>query len=176
MGDATQRGESALIEQLIVLAGQLQSRMSEACEAMGVNAPRFAVLRAIANENDQGCSQTDLASHLGLSESNVCALVERLRSSGLLFRFRSKADRRRSVLVMTEQGRMLAEAITRAQESEAGVLMSALTEQEQHDLQQLVERLRAHLNMRTSPSSETFGSLPQAGEFPPSTPTARRAS
>ena len=176
MGCESQRGESALIEQLIALASQLQARISETCESLGVNAPRFAVLRAIAKESDHGCSQTELASHLGLSESNVCALVERLRSSGMLFRFRSKSDRRRSVLVLTEQGRALAEAVTRAQEAEACAVMSALDVEQQHHLQELVQRLCEHLASSTSVPSEAGRSLQESLEIQSSTRTARRAS
>ncbi len=173
MGCEAGHGESALIDQLVELTSRLQARMAELCEARGVNSARFAVLRAIADVNDVGCSQSELASQLRLSESNVCSLVERLRSSGLLFRFRSKTDRRRSVLMLTEHGRQLAEAITLAQNAQAVDLLSVLNVGQQIQLQQLLRRLDEYLDSRAARSSEGVMSVGPAAMIQEST---RRAS
>jgi DNA-binding MarR family transcriptional regulator len=95
---------------------------------------------------DEGCSQTELAALLRLSESNVCSLIERMRSSGLLFRFRSKADRRKSVLILSGRGKQLAHAVSRAQNIEAALLVSALRADQQAALRDLLQQLREHLD------------------------------
>ena len=56
-----------------------------------------------------GCSQADLANELQQSESSISTLVDRMRTSRLLYRLRSKVDKRRRVLMLTDQGRSLLE-------------------------------------------------------------------
>jgi DNA-binding MarR family transcriptional regulator len=70
----------------------------------GLNLTRAEVLACLAAFGEAGCSQTDLAAALQLSESNVCTLIERMRTDGWLFRLRSDVDRRRSVVVLSPQG------------------------------------------------------------------------
>ncbi len=171
-----QRGAAALIVQLVDLANCLQARLAEPCEAQGVHASRFAVLRAVANVNRDGCSQTELANQLGLSESNVCSLVERLRASGLLFRFRSKTDRRRSVLMLTERGRQLTEAISLAQAAKAVAVISVLDSGQQVQLHQLVQRLREHLDSSDMRPIEGVTSYPHSTMDQSSQQGTRRAS
>lgn len=176
MGREGRRGEPALIEQLLELTGRLHSRLAEPCESQGVSASRFAVLRAIADVNDQGCSQTQLADQLGLSESNVCSLVERMRVNGLLFRFRSKTDRRRSVLMLTDEGRQLADAIALTWDATAVDLLSVLDAEQQTQLARLVQRLSDHLDALDQQVDEGVATMHPAAVDHPSTQTARRAS
>lgn len=49
---------------------------------------------------------------LGLPESSLCTLVDRMQAEGLLYRFRSKTDRRKSLLMLTHPGRERLQAVT----------------------------------------------------------------
>ncbi len=161
-------GEATLLERLVELAKRIRERLAERCEAEGVSDSRFAVLRAVAGVNAEGCSQTELAAQLGLSESNVCSLVERMRSGGLLYRFRCKKDRRKSVLLLTERGRELVDAVSRAQEIETESLLSVLDGAQQRELWHLLERLHRHLDAASQlavPSAEIAGRN-RGGESP----------
>ncbi|MCA9073468.1 MAG: MarR family transcriptional regulator [Planctomycetaceae bacterium] len=157
MGREGRAREAALVDQLLELTARLQSKLSEPCEAQGVSSSRYAALRTIADVGDRGCSQKQLADQLGLSESNVCSLVERMRVNGLLFRFRSKTDRRRSVLMLTEEGRQLAEAITLTREAAAVNLLAGFGADQQAQLQRLVWRLSDHLDAIDRATSEHNG-------------------
>lgn len=148
---AHQRGERGLLDRLIELADRIRARLAGCCESEGVSASRFAVLQAIADGSEQGCSQTDLARELALSESNICALVERMREAGLLFRFRSKTDRRKSVLMLSERGRQLAQAIRRLQQIESETLLAVLDEQRRAELASLLEQLYDQLEATLPP-------------------------
>jgi DNA-binding MarR family transcriptional regulator len=139
-------GGSRLVEQLVELAKRIRQRLDERCEAEGISASRIAVLQAMIRVGDEGCSQTELAALLRLSESNICSLIERMRSSGLLFRFRSKTDRRKSVLILSGRGNQLAHAVSRAQNLEAALLVSALRADQQAALRDLLQLLRDHLD------------------------------
>jgi DNA-binding MarR family transcriptional regulator len=75
--------------------------------AFRLNKARFAALQFIGRASAQGCSQTDLATGLGQSESSVSGLVSRMRADGLLYRLRSKHDQRKRLLMLSEHGRQL---------------------------------------------------------------------
>jgi|GEM_PF-2749618 DNA-binding MarR family transcriptional regulator len=75
--------------------------------AFRLNKARFAALQFIGRSSAQGCSQTELATGLGQSESSVSGLVSRMRADGLLYRLRSKHDQRKRLLMLSERGRQL---------------------------------------------------------------------
>ena len=94
----------ALARRWLRSAELLQQRLGAAQRHRGLNESRSRTLRELAARGE-GLSQTELANCLSVSESNLSALIERMRKDGLLHRLRSKADRRRSVLLLTEEGR-----------------------------------------------------------------------
>jgi len=75
--------------------------------AFRLNKTRFAALQFIGQSSAQGCSQTELATSLGQSESSVSGLVSRMRADGLLYRLRTKHDQRKRLLMLSERGRQL---------------------------------------------------------------------
>ncbi|MGH9174497.1 MAG: MarR family winged helix-turn-helix transcriptional regulator [Vicinamibacterales bacterium] len=81
--------------------GHLNTRLG----AFGLNDVRFAVLRRVATAAPDECSQVELAGELQQSESSVSTLVDRMRADGLLYRVRSRSDRRKWVLMLTDLGR-----------------------------------------------------------------------
>jgi DNA-binding MarR family transcriptional regulator len=134
---------TALIDLVIELAGRFHRRLSAGCAEHGLTESRFAVLRAITSQDTEGCSQNELAERLGLSESCVCALVEQMRAAGLLLRLRSRVDRRRSVLLPTEQGTALSAALMLARDEESGRLLAALSPAQRTQLETLLRILQA---------------------------------
>ena len=65
------------------------------------------VLRRVDEALPTGLSQAELAAHLDQSESSISTLVDRMRRDGLLYRLRSKTDRRMRSLMLTDTGRTL---------------------------------------------------------------------
>jgi DNA-binding MarR family transcriptional regulator len=103
--DATdEAAASHLARQILSSARELERRFDSWLSKHKLNLTRADVLACLAAHGESGCSQTDLASSLQLSESNVCTLIERMRTDGWLFRLRSDVDRRRSVIVVSPQG------------------------------------------------------------------------
>ena len=139
-------GSAALIAEILELADRLQASLDAPCEEHGVSSSRFGVLEMVDSSGEDGCSQTELAARLGLSESNVSALVEGLRKSGLLFRFRSKVDRRRSVLLLTDDGRSLVQALTKARDVAAGSIVNGLSASQIAELRALLNTLGSRLD------------------------------
>ncbi|WP_437224253.1 MarR family winged helix-turn-helix transcriptional regulator [Planctomicrobium sp. SH661] len=95
---------SGWITQVNQLSRQLRRQLAERYGQIDLTESRAAVLLALTGAS-QRFTQTDLANELGLSESSLCGLIERMRSEGLLERERSPLDRRKSVLTLTVAGR-----------------------------------------------------------------------
>jgi len=89
------------------VARLLEYRAAGSIAELGINHVRHAVLRAVGDTEPDGCTQVALAKRLRQSESNICTLVERMRSDGLIYRRRSKTDRRKRILGLTDAGRRL---------------------------------------------------------------------
>lgn len=153
---------AAVIAEILELADRLRASLDAPCEMHGVSASRYGVLTAVDQSDEEGCSQTELAARLGLSESNVSALVEGLRKAGLLFRFRSKTDRRRSVLLLSDDGKSLVAALTTAREVAAGSLVGGLTPQQVAELRALLSMLGARLERGAEAREETCGRVRQS--------------
>ena len=93
-----------VIDQSLRLAGHLHRELAVALDRVGLNESRLTVLRVVGSRGRDGCSQVELAAALQQAESSVCTLVERMRSDRLILRMRSKIDRRKSFLVLTDDG------------------------------------------------------------------------
>lgn len=127
------------------ISEHLRSRLEDAYAPFQINEPRAAVLETIAAASPEGCSQTELAEALGASESNVSTLVERMRRDGLLFRMRSRLDRRCSVLLLSDEGRDKLVQIEAARQQRMAEAMVGLTLEEQSQLRLLLDRWRNSL-------------------------------
>ena len=98
---------SEIVQHVLRAAERLHGLLAAHFSQFGLNEIRYEVLRAVDARSQEGCSQTELADHLDQSESSVSTLVDRMRKDGLLYRLRSKTDRRMKSLMLTEKGRQL---------------------------------------------------------------------
>ena len=94
-----------VIDQTLRLATGLRSRLADALGRAGLNESRLTVLRIVAARGPHGCSQIELARGLSQVESSISTLVDRMKADRLLLRMRSKEDRRKSFLLLTDEGR-----------------------------------------------------------------------
>jgi DNA-binding MarR family transcriptional regulator len=85
-----------------LLRNVLASRIVAAFEPFGLRTGTFSTMALIAA--NPGCSQSEIARHIGTDKSIVVAIVDDLERKGLAERRRSTADRRRNALTLTEQG------------------------------------------------------------------------
>lgn len=105
-----------------------------------LNPVRHGVLEVLAG-CEEGCSQAELAERLQQSESGVSTLVDRMRASGLLYRLRSKSDRRKRLLMIAPRGR---ELLALCRERHAGrmeAFFRRFDTRELNELATLLERL-----------------------------------
>lgn len=159
---------AVLIADILSLADRLRQHLEAPCLEQGVSASRFALLDVVDQSGSGGMAQTELAARLGLSESNVSVLVEALRKNGLLHRMRSKVDRRRSVLLLSESGQQLVMLLSSARTKVSEALLEGIRPEQISNLRSLLAELDQRLH---EPKSRMTYCRPQSPET-----SLRRAS
>ena len=110
--------------------GVLDSRFSP----MKMTDARYMALRVVQDSAPEGCTQAKLAAALGQCESSVSTLVERMRTGKLVYRLHPKSDRRKRVLLLTDQGREALEHAEAARAEAARELCVNLSADDRHGL------------------------------------------
>lgn len=112
---------------LIKLGEVVFSRAEQALAALRVKPRHFNVLTTVAA--DPTLSQRELSAVLGIDPNVMVGVIDDLERAGLATRQRSSTDRRRHVVVVTQDGhRLIAEgnaAVARAQREFFGRLSAA---------------------------------------------------
>src|SRR5690606_6722352 len=96
----------------------------------------------------KGCTQTELADHLQQSESSISTLVDRMRSANLLLRLRSKADRRKCLLILTDLARETLDRLERCHHERMAELLSCFSSSQLSELSTLLKILDSELTRR----------------------------
>lgn len=89
----------------------------------------------------QGISQQTLSEGLLVTKGNICGLIDRLESRGLVERRCHPVDRRQNLLYLTEKGQALAEEVVPAVQELIGQKMEALSADEKQTLNILLRDL-----------------------------------
>jgi DNA-binding MarR family transcriptional regulator len=126
------------------IRGVLASHFAE----FGLSDARFTVLQIVRDSLPRGCTQTELAERLQQSESSVSTLVDRMRAADLLYRLRSKSDRRKCLLVLTDHARDVLEKLERCHHERMAGLLSCYRGDQLHDLAVLLKILDSELTKR----------------------------
>ncbi|MEX1097526.1 MAG: MarR family transcriptional regulator [Planctomycetales bacterium] len=130
----------AVVRDLQRAAALLRSLSAARLAEFDLNPVRRGVLE-ILDECAEGCSQTELAERLRQSESGVSTLVDRMRRSELVYRLRSKADRRKRLLMLAPRGRELLGLVRQRRADPADTLLRCFDAREIRELAGLLERL-----------------------------------
>jgi DNA-binding MarR family transcriptional regulator len=108
----------------------------------GISNPTFTTLVALVRINQPGgISQRRLADEMGLTPGTVSARVDRLVADGLVIRSPDPADKRGSLVTLTDRGRDLFEAVVPAHLANQVRLLGSLTADEQATLAGLMRKL-----------------------------------
>lgn len=141
-----------LVEMVLRLGQRLRGHLDGRFGTFGLSDARFAALSVIREAAPAGCTQAHLATKLGQCESSISTLVERMRASRLLYRLRAKADRRKRVLMLTDDGRQLFEQGLACRDREAGTLFARMSQDEQRQLANLLGRLFSNIDRIGEPA------------------------
>jgi MarR family transcriptional regulator for hemolysin len=141
-----EQSSGELVEMMLRLGQRLRGHLDTRFGTFGLSDARFAALSVIREAAPAGCTQAHLAAKLGQCESSISTLVERMRSSRLLYRLRAKSDRRKRVLMLTDDGRQLFDQGLAARDREADALFNRISTEERQQLATLLGRLFASLD------------------------------
>ncbi|QDT63511.1 MarR family winged helix-turn-helix transcriptional regulator [Calycomorphotria hydatis] len=138
---ASEEEPGALVENMLRVGHRLRGLLDSKFSQLGLSDARFVALKVIREAAPHGCTQAHLATRLGQCESSISTLVERMRASQLLYRLRSKADRRKRVLMLTEEGRRLLDLAAVQYEHQAEKLCAGLSFEERQALAGMLNEL-----------------------------------
>jgi DNA-binding MarR family transcriptional regulator len=114
---------------------------AENVRAWGISVAQFDVLAHVGAR--EGMTQQELADSLLVTKGNVCQLVGKLEDRGLISRCQQGRANR---LFLTFEGRRLFEEVVPAQEAMISERFSALSDEEQAQLHELLRRLDSTLD------------------------------
>lgn len=131
---------------IISRLARLRANIAEEQEAVfaehGISNPTFSMLVTLVRINQPGgISQRRLASEMGLTPGTVSARVDRLIADDLVVRSPDPADKRGSLVALTECGRDLFEAVVPAHLANQVRLLGSLSAEEQATLAGLLRKL-----------------------------------
>jgi DNA-binding MarR family transcriptional regulator len=158
--------------------GALLVRTAECLKALvqaptvqaGLNESRYNVLDTLRRKDSGACTQTELATNLLQSESNLSTLLDRMKRDGLITRVRSESDRRMTLIGLSSAG---GEALIRADQARARAAAPVLQilddrcEAALHTaLELLLHRLEHALGVAGRSASRVDGRQPRSAGWP----------
>lgn len=118
---------------------QLSRDFAAATSAKGLRSGLFSSLGII--EANPGISQSELSREVGLDKSVTVTIVDELEKFGWAVRERSKEDRRRHALVITEEGKAHLDELFDIVERTEDAVLHQLSPAELHLLSELLDRM-----------------------------------
>jgi DNA-binding MarR family transcriptional regulator len=131
----------AITARLARLQARLGPRLEEVFVRFGLRGTDFAVLATLVRLEGNTLSQRRLGAELGLSPGTISLRIDRLAERGLVEREPDPADGRGAVISITEHGRELFEACAPEHLTNAGELLSGLSDDERDQLGRLLGKL-----------------------------------
>lgn len=103
---------------------------------------RERVLSALLGQ-DEGVRQKTLAELLGVAPSSISEFIDRLEAGGYIERTVDPADKRATLIGLTEKGRARAYELEDEKKAHFAAVFRRLTEEEKEELLRLLEKLAA---------------------------------
>lgn len=105
--------------------------------------------------HDGRLPQRELLERSHISSAALSEVLSKLEAKGLITRTRSEADRRQLDIVLTDEGAQTARQMLARKEAFEKDSLSVLTEDEKHELRELLKRVRDHWERQGYVGGET---------------------
>lgn len=126
----------------MVMAGKrLYALLEEQIGELGVTHGQYRALKCIKEYGMTGTQMHGIAGYLGVTPRNVTGLVDGLEAAGLVERVSDPADRRATIVRITEKGQGVAQRGRRVHETVVSRVMGILTAEEKLQLRHLSTKL-----------------------------------
>jgi len=146
--EPVQAKPAGIVSDILRSAHRIRGVLASHFAEFGLSDARFAVLQIVRDALPRGCTQTELAERLQQSESSVSTLVDRMRAAELLYRLRSKSDRRKCLLVLTDRARETLDKLEVCHNERMAELLSCYKSEQLRDLAVLLKILDNELSRR----------------------------
>ena len=144
-----------LMEQFRAIAHASHNRTNARMSAAGLSLPRFRVLEALASGGR--LRMNELSAALGVVPRTVTTIIDALENDRMVARLADPADRRATLLEITQDGLSQLRRLRALRDAAAAELFEVLTPAEKQQLARLLRRLQAAADDR---GIDAFG--PQA--------------
>jgi DNA-binding MarR family transcriptional regulator len=121
---------------MVRVFSKIERCSSEQLRCKGISMAQFDVLAHVGSS--EGMTQQQLADSLLVTKGNVCQLLDRMESGGLIER---RQEGRANRLYLTDEGRRIFEDLVPLHEDHIARHFSALAASEQSDLLDLLRKL-----------------------------------
>lgn len=109
-------------------------------KGLGMSQASWVAVAAIAR-NETPLSQSELAQELGVENATLVPLINRLVAQNLVQRVLTEQDKRKRLLVATEQGMALYHQVKTVADGLREEILSVITPEEQAQTRQVLEKL-----------------------------------
>jgi DNA-binding MarR family transcriptional regulator len=130
-----------LMEQFRAIAHASHNRTNARMSAAGLSLARFRVLQALASGGR--LRMNELSATLGVVPRTVTTIIDALEKDRMVARLPDPADRRATLLEITQDGLSQLRRLRALHDSAAAELFEVLTPAEQQQLASLLRRLQA---------------------------------
>lgn len=131
-------GDTSLMH-LVRRAGQHSSTCWNQSVDTGLSALQYAILVVLAEETT--CDQQTLGHRAGFGKATGTYVIERMSKGGLLSVVIDPANRRRKLVTMTEEGKMMMERMLEQAKNAEKLMTAGLDVQDIADLKRLLIKL-----------------------------------
>jgi DNA-binding MarR family transcriptional regulator len=128
--------------------GLFRNTMGPFFARFGISSSQWSVLRVLYRAEAEGLVNlrlTDLGQRLLVKPPCVTTIVDRLERAGMVDRTASETDQRAKQVRLTAAGREFVERVLQDHPAQIRSVMAGLSETQQKQLHQLMERMAAHL-------------------------------
>ena len=138
---------------IVRLAALFQQAFGESHATVGIDNPDFGVLAALRRAGpDCTLTPTELAHRRMMTSGGMTAAIDRLARRGLVERLPNPADRRGSLVRLTDEGRSIIERAAALQADVEKRLVTSLDEDEVDQLTDLLRRLLVDVDPDSRPT------------------------
>jgi DNA-binding MarR family transcriptional regulator len=138
-------GIAELHQRIPFLLSQLGVHLAEdfvhRLEPFGVEPRAYAVLKALSE--DDGRSQRELSTQLGIHRNVMVIVVDKLERDGLVKRMPHPADRRAFAVTLSDKARELLPKLDAQGSAQEDELTASLSDKERHAVLQYLQRMSA---------------------------------
>ena len=132
----------ALGEAMGAVARRLRSASLAALAAHDVTPSQVRAIRVLAGQDPGGVRAKELAELLKIAPRSATEVVDALEAKGVVRRSPDPADRRATLVALTDRGREVSEEVRRARAAESERMFARLTRTDREDLARILRKLQ----------------------------------